>query len=186
MIFTTKDVLHMTKGFIRYETKNGVEYASVYKARRVGSKKTNDVEYLGRVIGKEKGVYKNRERGMFTFSLEKGFAKQQHAANERLILDFGDSYLLDEVIKGAGLKALIEKAFPGVSDTVLALLFYRVLSSGGSNCYTHTWWEGAYARILFPEASVQSQRVSEALQRLGDEACQRRFFQQYLRYISPK
>jgi hypothetical protein len=176
----------MTKGFIRYEIKNGVEYASVYKARRVGAKKTNDIEYLGRVINKEKGIYKNRERGVFTFSLGNGIVEQQPIINEKLILDFGDSFLLNEIIKKAGLKSLIEKVFPGISDTVLALLFYRVLSNDSANCYAQVWWEGAYARILFPQALMQSQRVSEILQDLGDESCQRRFFHEYLCHISSK
>ena len=176
----------MAKGFIRYETKNGVEYASVYKAKRVGAKKTNDIEYLGRVIDKENGVYKNRERGLFTFTLENGIIEQQPLINEKLILDFGDSFLLNEIIKKAGLKSLIEKTFPGISDTVLALLFYQVLSSDSANCYAQIWWEGAYARILFPKASMKSQRISEILQALGDESYQRRFFAEYLRHISSK
>lgn len=176
----------MAKGFIRYETKNGVEYASVYKAKRVGAKKTNDIEYLGRVIDKENSVYKNRERGLFIFTLENGIIEQQTLINEKLILDFGDSFLLNEIIKKAGLKSLIEKAFPSISDTVLALLFYRILSSDSANCYAQTWWEGAYARILFSKASMKSQRISEILQALGDESCQRRFFAEYLRHISSK
>ena len=40
-----KECRVMSKGFIRYETKNGVEYASVYKARRDGGKKVNDILY---------------------------------------------------------------------------------------------------------------------------------------------
>ena len=168
-IYHHREVLHVAKGFIRYETKNGIEYASVYRAKRVGPKKTNDIEYLGRVIDKEKGVYKNRERGVFTFTLENGFGEQQPIINEKLILDFGDSFLLNEIIKMAGLKSLIEKAFSGISDTVLALLFYRLLSSDSANYYAQIWWEGAYTRILFPKALMQSQRISEILQELGDE-----------------
>jgi len=176
----------MAKGFIRYETKNGVEYASVYKAKRVAGKKINDIEYLGRVIDKENGVYRNMERGVFKFSLGNGIVEQQPLINEKLILDFGDSFLLNEIIKKAGLKNLIEKVFPDIGDTVLALLFYRVLSSDTANCYAQTWYEGAYARILFPKALMQSQRISEILKELGDEAYQRRFFQEYLRHISSK
>ena len=176
----------MAKGFIRYEMKKGIEYASVYRAKRVGSKKTNDVEYLGRVIDKEKGIYKNRERGVFTFTLENGIVEQQPMINEKLILDFGDSFLLNEIIQKAELKNLIEKVFSGISDTVLALLFYRVLSSDNANYYAQLWWEGSYARILFPKALMQSQRISEVLQELGDESYHRRFFQEYLCYISSK
>jgi hypothetical protein len=123
---------------------------------------------------------------VFSFSLESGIIEQQVQINEKLILDFGDSFLLDEIIKKTGLRSLIERAFSGMSDTVLALLFYRILTSNSANCYAQVWWEGAYARILYPKASMQSQRISEILQELGDESHQRRFFHEYLRYISSK
>jgi len=61
-------------GFIRYEQKNGVEYASVYRAKRIDDKKTNDVEYLGRVIDKEKGVFVSRKQGVFCYSLSSGYS----------------------------------------------------------------------------------------------------------------
>lgn len=40
----------------------------MYKARREGGKKVNDTEYLGRVVDKEKGVFRNKARGTFLFS----------------------------------------------------------------------------------------------------------------------
>lgn len=175
----------MTKGFIRYENKNGIEYASHYKAKRIGPKKTNDIEYLGRVVDKEKGVYLNKKRGTFLFSLDDCIKVQLPTIVEKLILDFGDSYLLGEILKKTGFKILLDGIFRSKSDTVLALLFHKVLH-GGANCYAQVWWEGAYARILFPKASLQSQRVSEILMELGDEFYQRAFFKEYLRYISSK
>ena len=174
----------MSKGFIRYEQKNGVEYASVYRAKRVGSKKTNDIEWLGRVINKEKGIYRSRERGTFAFTLDGGVVEQQSTAVEKLILDFGDSYFLNEMLERNGIKALIKKMFGELSDTVMSLLLYRSLQQG-ANCYAHTWWEGSYARILYPSASLSSQRITETLKTIGDEKVQRAFFHEYLRYIAP-
>jgi hypothetical protein len=173
----------MSNGFIRYEIKNGVEYASVYKAKRIGSKKTNDIEWLGRVIDKEKGIYKSRERGTFTFSLESGIADPLPSIAERMILDFGDSYFLDEMLIRSRFKELIERVFEANADTVLSLVFYRSLH-GGANRYAQTWWEGSYARFLFPQASISSQRISEALEKLGEEKRQQAFFHEYLHYVS--
>jgi len=175
----------MTKGFIRYEKKNGVEYASIYKAKRIEGKKTNEIEYLGRVVDKNKGIYKNNKKGTFSFALEDGKTQYLPTVTEKLILDFGDSYLLNEMLIRSGFKELIERIYEGKSEMVLALLFHRVLR-GGANCYAHVWWEGAYTRILFPKAGLQSQRISEQLQDLGDERNQRHFFIEYLRYISDK
>jgi hypothetical protein len=84
----------MTKGFIRYETKNNIEYASVYKAKRIDGNKINDIEWLGKVIDKKNGIFQSKERGTFKFSLENGVLEYLLPTEEKLILDFGDSYFL--------------------------------------------------------------------------------------------
>ena len=174
----------MARGFIRYEQKNGVEYASVYRARRIGSKKTNDIEWLGRVVDKERGVYRSRERGTFTFTLDSGVFELQSAVAEKLILDFGDSYFLNEMLERNGYKRLIKTAFGRLADTVMSLILYRSIQHGAS-CYAQDWWEGSYSRVLYPNASLSSQRISEALKTIGDEGLQRGFFCEYLKYIAP-
>ena len=129
----------MPTGFIRYEQKNGVEYASVYRAKRVGAKKVNDIEWLGRVIDKEKGIYKSRERGTFTFTLDNGVVEQQPPIMEKLILDFGDSYFLDKILEKNGFKGLIKSTFVTLADTMMSLILYRSLQNGAS-CYAQAWW----------------------------------------------
>jgi hypothetical protein len=57
----------MAIGFIRYEDKASGQYATLYKAKRVNGIKKNETTNLGRVIDKEKGVFRNRERGEFVF-----------------------------------------------------------------------------------------------------------------------
>ena len=47
-------------------------YASAGISKRNGSNTSVDVIYLGRVIDKEAGIYKSRERGMFTFDSDSG------------------------------------------------------------------------------------------------------------------
>ena len=174
----------MVSGFIRYEKKNGVEYASVYRAKRVGSKKMNDIEWLGRVVDKEKGIYKSRDRGIFTFTLDGGVIEQTPVIAERLILDFGDSYFLSEMLERNGFKALVKSTFKDMADTVMSLILYRTLQQG-ANRYAQIWWEGSYARLLYPNVSLASQRISEALKMIGEERLQRNFFHEYLRYIAP-
>jgi hypothetical protein len=183
--FTPQGVRHMSKGFVRYETKNGVEYASIYKARRVDGKKINDVEYLGRVIDKEKGVFRSRTRGTFVFSIDGGMVGIEQTKTEKLILDFGDSYILGEMLAKNSFLPLIKRVFGNNSDTIASLLFYKSLS-GGANCYADTWYEGSYARIMFPAAKLQSQRVSETLLAIGDERICRTFFSEYLQFISSR
>jgi len=180
----------MTKGFIRYEIKNGIEYASVYKARRIDGKKTNEVEHLGRVIDKEQGIYRSRARGVFTFSLDDGYASSsaniELPVKERLILDFGDAYLLNEILKISGLLPIFKEILSDNADTLLVMLAHRILDTCGANRYAQEWWEGSYARLLYPKAALRSQRLSEFLCTIGEESIQRRFFNTYLKYITAK
>jgi transposase len=52
--------------------------------------------------------------------------------------------------------------------------------------FAEDFWRTSYARITFPNAKLKSQRVSEFLAELGDEATYRRFFDAYLGYVASK
>jgi hypothetical protein len=173
----------MSKGFIRYEVKNDVEDASVYKSQRVDGKPINDIRYLGKVIDKAKGIYQSREKGMFHFTLERGVIEYIAPQREKLILDFGDSYFLSEMLKRCGFMEMLSRVFGEKTSVVSALVFYKALQ-GGANCYAQNWWEGSYARLLFPAISLASQRITDILREIGDEYLQRTFFKEYLRYVS--
>jgi len=176
-------------GFIRYEQKNNIVYASVYRSKRIENKKTNDIEYLGRVINREKGVFKNRKRGVFCYSLEDGYTKAPAEylsllGKECLILDFGDAFLLHELLKKTGLYDVLNKSFPYCLDTVLSMVSHRILDTVSASRYADEWWEGSYARFLYPKAILQSQRISEFLRNLGEEPYQRKFFHNYISYVA--
>ena len=175
----------MAKSFIHYRNIKGALYASVCTPRKIQGKKDNQEQYLGRVIDKEKGIYRNKERGTFLFSLKNGFNAHQSPAvtEERLILNFGDSYILHHILEKYGFWDLFRSVLPAHQDTLCAMLFYRVLR-GGASCYASDWWDGSYARILCPNAKLASQRISEFFKDLGNEQVQRRFFPQYLSMVS--
>lgn len=62
--------------YIAYSTPkaNGAVYATVVESTREGSKvKQQRIENLGRVIDVQKGIFKNRKRGVFRYTLEDGF-----------------------------------------------------------------------------------------------------------------
>ena len=172
---------------LHIDRRNGAEYHTLVEAKRVNGRKVDiPVLYLGRLIDKEKGIYRNRERGTFTYDSAEGVVEtSQPTAKEKLILDFGDSYFLNEVIVKTGFKELMARVFPSDNDTVLAMLFYRVLS-GGASRYALTFWEGSYTRVLFPSASLESQRVSEFYKRIGDESYHRDFFKAYISHVRPE
>jgi hypothetical protein len=139
------------------------------------------------VINKEKGIFQSKERGVFIYSLVKGFsevsAPSQIPKEEKLILDFGDAYVLHQILERSGYWELFRSILPGLEDTLCTMVSYKVLR-GGANCYAFDWWAGSYMRVICPDAKVESQRVSEFLKALGDERIQRAFFPKYLAKIS--
>ena len=116
----------MAKSFIHTLAKNGAEYAYIYTPRKVNGKKDNDPVYLGRVVDKEWGIFRSRARGTFTYSLENGYGDvpaEAHystldiaAMDEKLILDFGDAYLLYEALKTHNLYEIIYRIIPEKAD----------------------------------------------------------------------
>lgn len=55
--------------FIEYKMINNIEYAMLVSSVRIDGKvKKGKRINLGRVIDKQKSIYKNRERGLFTYN----------------------------------------------------------------------------------------------------------------------
>jgi hypothetical protein len=174
--------------FIAYDIKNGVEYAKLCTSQRAGARVKKDYKNLGRVLDKNKGIYQNRERGVFTYQLESdiyGVAPADYVPPERktkknpLIVDFGDVFFLDTFIRSSELHIPINAIGYGNPDTLNAMISYYALCSM-ANCHAQDWLEGSYARILYPKANLTSQRISDFLASVGDEYSQREFFGEYI------
>jgi hypothetical protein len=173
--------------YIAYDVKNGVEYAKLYTSKRNGNRTYKEHSNLGKVLDKDRGIYQNRERGIFAYSQETNMYssapadfKPPERTNQResLIVDFGDAFFLHSFIQSSGLIDAVDAIGYGNPDTLYAMLSYYILCSM-SNRYAQDWWEGSYARILYPNASLSSQRVSDFLAAVGDEYSQRDFFRGY-------
>lgn len=191
---TTLEIISVAYIALSKPKSNGAVYATVVESIRDGGRVyQNRIENLGRVIDQENGVFQNRKRGLFRYTLEKGFLEadsSQYTASktaafvspepERLILDFGDSYILDQYVRNIPIFDAFMEVMPNEQDSLFALLFYRILTARKAYYYAQTWWIGNYVRILFPTAELSSQRISEFLVRLGTEEVQRRFFGRYL------
>jgi hypothetical protein len=184
--------------FIRYmpPKANGTVYASVVESIRNGKTvKQNHIANLGRVVDKDKGLFFNRERGLFRYTIKDSYSSvqapeannvEQVSEKEKLILDFGDAFILDQYMRSLPFYDVFKGILPKESNTLFSLLYYRILTDKKANCYAQTWWEGSYACILFPLAQMMSQRISEFLVSLGDEEVQRCFFTDYLQAVYGK
>jgi hypothetical protein len=176
---------------ITYDKKGGVLYAKLSTSIRHGNKIDKTSINLGKVIDKENGVYQNRERGVFTYNLkENSFGKPdvdyllpKEPKHEKLIVDFGDIYFLDAYLHKEKLITSIDAIGYQNPDTLYAMLGYYILCFT-ANGHASSWWEGSYARILYPRANLISQRISDFLADIGDESRLRCFFSEYIGHVS--
>ena len=156
--------------FIRTKKKGMREYA--YEITETYDKKLKrsrqKTKYLGVVVDKNKNIFERRR-----FSIP----------NEKMILDFGDSYTLNKFFESSEAIKIIKDNFGNLSQNLLALITYR-LCYPSAMMHAEEWLNGNYAKILYPEADLASQRISEFFTLIGDESLQRKFFKSYLSKFS--
>ena len=178
--------------YIAYSTqkKNGAIYATLAESVRSGNHvRQRKIENLGRVIDKEQGIFQNRVRGKFKYTLADGFQALEPEIidtyskcqdEEKLNLAFGDAYVLDKYMRSLPFYDAYQNLMESDSDTLFSLLLFKMIETKKAYQYAKTWWSNSYACQLFPNAKIEGQRISEFLEKLGSEASQRRFFNAYL------
>ena len=109
------------------------------KSVRVGSKISKpDQIYLGKVIDKKKNIFWTRERGYYTFDpstqtfgepVKENIPSSEFKADLRtrqnpVIVDFGDSFFLDQLIKGIGYGEVLKSIPYQNRDSLYSMLFF--------------------------------------------------------------
>ena len=184
--------------YINYNIVSGIEYGTLTSSKRNGTKVSkSDQTYLGRVIDKEKGIFKSRERGLFTYDLKTNTfgnvppeycephkeRKTKYPRRPTLVVSFGDIYVLNQYIANSGFYDAVDQIGYRNLDTLHALLSYYILSPH-ANRHAFDWWDLTYAKQLFPKAQIKSQRISEALADIGSEEAKQSFFKEYFHYLA--
>ena len=175
------------KGNYQYAKIPGKSYRDGNKVRKTG------VVYLGRVIDLEKGVFNNRDRGVFTYNAATdtygsadpkylGSLANDRRKKEKLILDFGDVFLTDAFIKSIGYDNVLRSIGYGNLDTLNAMVEYYIVSEK-ANVHAKTWQEGSFASVLYPKADLRSPRISDFLESLGREDVRRAYFKAHIQWI---
>ena len=180
---------------LNYQYKNGNEYAKVpgVSYRENGQVRKRDVIYLGRVIDKEHHIFCNRERGIFSFDPETGtFGKADETyvsdlksdgrRKQKILLDFGDSFFLDALLKNIGYGTVISSLPYRNKDTLWAMIQYYLLCNS-ANDHAKIWYEGNYASILYPKANLTSQRITDFLEALGKPESVSAFFDAHVAWV---
>jgi len=152
--------------FIRYKIFGKQEYA--YQIKSYWDSKTQKPKqktlYLGVVVDKSKKIFEKR------LSITK---------QEKLILDFGDSFLLEQFFEDNGLADLLKDVFCDYKELIRVLVYYRLCYPSAMK-YLSLWYDGNFSSIKYPNIKVSSQRTSDFLRTLGTETLQRTFFTAYL------
>ena len=180
---------------LSYFRKNDILYAKTMgkSVRDGGTVRKENQKHIGRVIDKENNVFYSRERGIFTYDPltdEYGKADESYSSElktdrrkkEKYLLDFGDVFFLDQLIKDIQYDKVLDAVGYGNADTLRAMLMYYIVSSA-ANCHAQTWYEGSLARILYPNANMKSQRISDLLASIGEESRQRNYFKAHIDWV---
>ena len=153
---------------IRYKGNGKYAYETRNKWNKEKKKYETVWTYLG-VVNPDTGEYQ----------------KKQKMKQELLILNYGDSFVLNEFSVKSGLKSMIETIFGNSTQAVLALCFFKLIESAAMQHAT-IWFDGNYAKIIFPNADLSAQRISDLLKLMGDERLLREFFKRYLEKVYSK
>lgn len=108
---------------------------------------------------------------------------RRNRRREQLILDSGDSFFVRQFLISSGLLETVDAISYGNPDTLYAMLSYYIICSL-ANCHAKDWYEGNFARILYPHADLSSQRISDFLAAIGQEHAFRAFFAEYLKFLT--
>ena len=181
---------------LSYQKKGNYAYAKIpgESYRENGHVKKRNAIYLGRVVDKENNVFFNKERGVFTYDVItgtygeadhafQGNLKNDHRKKANLILDFGDSYFIDSLIRTMHYDEVLASISYQNKDTLWAAMTRYYILSNKVNSHANTWYDGSFANVLYPEADIHSQRISKFLNELGKEETRRSYFKAHIKWL---
>ena len=181
---------------------NGIEYAyaAISYRNEVTGKVNTDVLYLGKVLDKQNSIFQSKDRGIFYFNIKNGDLIDRNSStqysglsfheilnlklqnNQLSVLDFGDSFLIDHFITKIGFKDVIKSINYGNKDTLLAMVQFYLLG-GMANYDAQVWYSKNFANLLYPNAALSSQNISNLLASLGSDEIAVQFAQAYVNYL---
>lgn len=169
-------------------------YASAGVSKRNGADTSVDVIYLGRILDKEAGIYKSRERGIFTFDPDTGEfgnapenfvppkTPDHRKKHKHVSVDFGDAFFVNDYLHASGMMEVVDSIEYGNRDTLHAMILFYMLS-GLANCDAIHWYEGSIASLLYPKANLTSQRLSDFLASIGTPEKEMAFQKAYIKFV---
>ena len=99
-----------------------------------------------------------------------------------VIVDFGGSYFLHELIKGIGYDQVMDSITYGNRDRLYAMLQYYLLYNEAAY-KAEEWYHHNFVKFLYPKACPKSPRISEFLEAIGSEENKRDFLLSHIPYL---
>ncbi len=146
------------------------------------------------MVDLDRMLFDSRKMGVFHFDMET--CEMSHVKDLSLIpppppspahrmnLDYGDTHALEHIMAVMGMDRCISALGSGNDDTIFALVEYCICVSDIGRCEAATWYEGNQVRLSHPKANLVSQRISDAIEVIGDQDSHRSFFMEYLPLVT--
>lgn len=169
-------------------------YANASVSFRDGSKTHVKHTYLGKVVDKQRGIYKNKERGYFTFDPDTNeygdvpddfsIEDDRNPAGENIkSLVFGDVFIMNEFLYKTGMMKVIDDTIRCANmDTLHTLILFYMLSDFSAND-AYKWLEGSAVRLFYPNANITGQRISDTLASIGRPEKTFAFQKAYIKFV---
>lgn len=171
---------------IRYQKRGNKYY--VYEVTQYWDKELKKPRQATKYLGHSEtngGEYKKTWANIKTERSETSERPERSKGPERAILDFGDSFAINEVAKDIGLTDVIKGSFGESVDSIMTLACYQIVE--GSAMHTcEDWFEGNIANKLFTSAKIKSQDISRLFEKLGKQDVQQQFFKNYVAKFFPQ
>jgi len=107
-------------------------------------------------------------------------SKKRKEPEETQIVDYGDTYAINQINKEAGFNELVKKIFSKYHNHILSLMSFKMLD-GSAMKNAESWQEGNFAKKLYKNPNITSQNISRILKYLGSEDIKDKFLKEYSR-----
>jgi len=135
----------------------------------------------------DKGLQQSRSKSKYLGPVDPETKKiikfsKKDSDDEKLILDFGDSYFFYKFILDSDIYEAVRKILFDKYPEIIPLMIYRLCTQSAMyNC--DEWVNGNILNILFKSVDLSSQRISTFFSSLSSESLQRKFFIEYVKLI---
>jgi hypothetical protein len=176
---------------IRVERKRNGVFAFLVGKKETGpdGKSFQDEIFLGRVLEDSEGkdrLYCHPVVGLYRMTMESGFTDfidftEKSILEKRRVLQYGNAWVYDSVLKRFRFDLTLKKAFPDHSDVLNSLTLYGLTEPADVDFNGEKWLKNSYADVFYRDSDLSKGSLIHLFSELGEESAQKKFYELYLR-----